>query len=144
MLVQHVDILRHFLRSHFEHAGFGCDRSRHHLIQLIGKGDLAASSRLGVEPGDSRRHRRAPLPYFTEFRGKFGIVNPHQGLTLLDNRAFLHKDIADDAAFKRLDHLGLSRGHDTAVAPLDLVQNRKMSPDQKHHKKGEEGQQQHA
>ena len=38
-------------------------------------------------------HRGAPLPNLTEFRSKFGILDPHQGLALLDDRAFLDQDV---------------------------------------------------
>src|SRR5205085_4636993 len=79
-----------------------------------------------------------------ELRGKLGIFDSHQGLTLLNDGAFLHQDRADDATFEALDHLGLLRRHDTAVAALDLVQHRKMRPYQKSGKKREEREQQHA
>jgi len=52
-------------------------------------------------------------------------------LALLHDRAFLHQDVADNAAFQALHHLGLSRRHHSTVAAFDLFQNRKVRPDQK-------------
>ena len=43
-----------------------------------------------------------------------------------------------------LHHLGLARRHHPTVAALDLVENRKMRPEQKRHQQRQERQQQHA
>ena len=66
LLVEHVDILRHLLGTHVEHAGLGRNRGRHHLVQLVGEGDLASSSGFGLKPGHARNHCRPPLPDFAE------------------------------------------------------------------------------
>ena len=106
------------------------------LIEFVGKIELVSALRFGLEPGTRaaiapRRSRISP-----NCGGEFGVVDAHQRLILLDDRAFLHQEIGDDAAFERLHHLGLARRHDPAVAALDLVEHREMRPDQERRRAG--------
>jgi hypothetical protein len=77
----------------------------------------------------SRRATRAAFAHFTELCREFGVVDPHQNLPLLHDRAFLDQDFQDDTAFQTLHDLDLARRHDPAVAALDLVEHGKMRPD---------------
>ena len=81
----------------------------------------------------SRRATRAarggtPLANFSELGRKGGVVDADQPLVGCDDRAFLHEQVQDDAALKRLHHLHLPRRHDAAVAALDLVEDGVIRP----------------
>ena len=117
-----------FILPRFEDVAFGLDRLRRDLIKFFGEFGRAATLNFGFETGDARGVRGAALANFTELCGKFGVVDLHQDLAFLHDRAFVHQNFPHDAAFKALQHLNLPRRHDAAIAAFDLVEFGEMRP----------------
>ena len=122
----------------------GLDRARRAAQQLVGENAAVAPVHFGLEPRDARRHGGAAFADLAELRGELGVVDAHQRLALRHDRAFLHQDGADDAAFQRLHDLHLARRNDPAVAALDLVEHGEMRPDQADNEQRKRRRQQHA
>jgi hypothetical protein len=130
LLQQNIDVPIELLLPCIEDVALGLHSLRRDPDKLFSEFRLAAALHLGFQAGDARGQGGATLPHFAELGGETGVVDFHQDLTLLHDRAFVHQDLADDAAFKALQQLGLPRGHDPPVAALDLIQLRKVGPGQ--------------
>jgi hypothetical protein len=112
----------------FENVAFGVDRLRGYLDQFIGEFGGTALH-FGFEACDTRSICSATGADFTQFGGKSGVVDLHEDLALLHDRAFMHQNFPDDAAFEALQDLNLPRRDNAPVTPFDLIEFGEMCPD---------------
>jgi hypothetical protein len=130
LLRQDIDVPVELVLPCIEDVALGLHRLRRDPDKLLSEFRLAAALYFGFQARDARGNRGATLPHFAKLGGETRVVDFHQDLALLHDRAFVHQDLADDAAFKALQQLGLPRRHNAPVAALDFIQLRKVGPGQ--------------
>src|SRR5207302_5210627 len=101
-------------------------------LEKVGrKSNFTATLRLGLKPRNAGSHGPASLADFTEFRGKFDIIDSYQRLSLLDDGSLLDQNLVDDPALKRLHDLGQARWNNAAIATFHLIEHCEMRPCQR-------------
>ncbi len=75
--------------------------------------------------------------------GSHSVINADQDITLVNNLVLLNHNLLQDAALKVLNHLDFLRRDDLSQAPGHLVQNSKMSPENKNNQQHGNNQCQH-
>jgi hypothetical protein len=105
LLQQNIDVPLELLLPCIEDTALGLHSLRRDPDKLFSEFRLAAALYLGFQTSDARGQGGATLPHLAELGGETGVVDFHQDLTLLHDRAFMHQDLADDAAFEALQQL---------------------------------------
>ena len=107
LLRDHIDVLRDLARAGLKHTSLGLNGARRRLPELFRERRPLFAGSLGLKAGNARSHRGAAFANLPEFRCKLGIVDIHQRLIFLNDRALLHQDGLDNAPFQGLHDLRL-------------------------------------
>ena len=91
---------------------------------------------LGAQPAERAQQRQMTLAALAQLARRAHVVDAHENLATLDDRALAHQELGHDAALQVLHDLDLARGDHLAVAPGDLLQ---LGPARPGEEDGEEG-----
>ena len=91
---------------------------------------------LGTQPAERAEQRQMALAALAQLARRTHVVDAHEDLAALDDRALAHQERSHDAPLEVLHHLDLARGDHLAIAPGDLLQRGPARPGQED---GEEG-----
>jgi hypothetical protein len=128
------DLAAERLLARGEEPALGGDQVGRRHAELLGKCGLATLD-LGLEPRQGRFEREVARAPLAEIGRGADVVDPHQGLPLLDDLALADHDVGDDAALEVLHDLGLARRDHPALAPGHLLERRPAGPAEEHHEK---------
>jgi hypothetical protein len=77
---------------------------------------------LGTQPAERPEQRQMALTALAQLARRPHVVDAHEHLPGLDDRALAHQELGHDAALQVLHHLDLARRDHLAITPGDLLQ----------------------